>query len=79
MLTDHELALLRDFDFSSRYGPCADITRLARWRRAEKFNLDPPKEVLEILERLPKDSPDHCSALCKPMYGYDPKRVLGSQ
>ena len=79
MLTDREIEVLKDFDMKQAYGPCADITRLARWRRAEKFNLDPPKEVLEILERIPKDSTEQCSVLCKPAYGYDPKRVLGSQ
>ena len=36
MLTDHELALLKNFDAKQAYGPCADTTRLARWRRAEK-------------------------------------------
>ena len=39
MLTDRDLALLKDFDLTTKFGPGADITRLARWRRAEKFNL----------------------------------------
>jgi hypothetical protein len=79
MLTNREMEVLKDFDLATKYGPGADITRLARWRRAEKFNLAPPKEVLEILERIPKDSTDQCSVLCKPAYGYNPKRVLATQ
>ena len=79
MLTDHEIKVLKDFDLATKYGPGADITRLARWHRAEKFNLAPPKEVLKILERIPKDSTDQCSVLCKPAYGCNPKRVLATQ
>ena len=42
--------ILRDFDLSPRYGPCVGITRLDRYRRAEKMGLKPPVEVLQILE-----------------------------
>lgn len=41
--------LLRQFDLNSSYGPCAGISRLDRWRRAEKLGKNPPEEVLDIL------------------------------
>jgi DNA polymerase delta subunit 4 len=42
--------ILRNFDLTPRYGPCVGISRLDRYRRAEKMGLKPPVEVLEILE-----------------------------
>lgn len=42
--------IMRDFDLSPRYGPCVGITRLDRYRRAEKMGLKPPIEVIQILE-----------------------------
>jgi DNA polymerase delta subunit 4 len=42
--------IMRNFDLSPRYGPCVGITRLDRYRRAEKMGLKPPIEVLQILE-----------------------------
>jgi DNA polymerase delta subunit 4 len=42
--------ILRDFDLSPRYGPCVGMTRMERYRRAEKMGLKPPVEVLRILE-----------------------------
>jgi DNA polymerase delta subunit 4 len=42
--------ILRNFDLSPRYGPCVGMTRLGRYRRAEKMGLKPPIEVLQILE-----------------------------
>lgn len=30
---------------TSKYGPCAGITRLDRWDRAKKLGLNPPEEV----------------------------------
>jgi DNA polymerase delta subunit 4 len=44
------LTILRNFDLSPRYGPCVGMTRLERYRRAEKMGLKPPIEVLQILE-----------------------------
>lgn len=41
---------LRQFDMTLRYGPCMGISRMRRWRRAERFALGPPRGVLEILE-----------------------------
>ena len=42
--------ILRNFDLSPRYGPCVGMTRMERYRRAEKMGLKPPIEVLQILE-----------------------------
>jgi len=42
--------ILRNFDLTPKYGPCVGITRLERYRRAEKMGLKPPVEVLQILE-----------------------------
>ncbi|KZT67334.1 hypothetical protein DAEQUDRAFT_396188 [Daedalea quercina L-15889] len=41
--------ILRVFDLSYEYGPCAGVTRLERWNRAEALGLSPPPEVKEIL------------------------------
>jgi DNA polymerase delta subunit 4 len=42
--------ILRNFDLTPKYGPCVGISRLDRYKRAEKMGLKPPTEVLEILE-----------------------------
>ncbi|KAI5306006.1 hypothetical protein KEM56_002556 [Ascosphaera pollenicola] len=44
--------ILRHFDLTSKYGPCIGIARIRRWRRAQRFNLDPPMEVLAVLLKL---------------------------
>ena len=43
---------LRDFDMDEKYGPCVGLSRLQRWRRAERWDLAPPVRVLRILETL---------------------------
>ncbi|XP_055388588.1 uncharacterized protein LOC129617283, partial [Condylostylus longicornis] len=40
---------LRLFDLELKFGPCIGITRLHRFRRAEKFGLDPPIRILELI------------------------------
>ncbi|KAI4310691.1 hypothetical protein MLD38_035648 [Melastoma candidum] len=42
--------LLRDFDMNMAYGPCLGMSRAARWDRAQKLGLNPPKEVEVILK-----------------------------
>ncbi|VFQ63264.1 unnamed protein product [Cuscuta campestris] len=42
--------VLRQFDMNLVYGPCLGISRLARWERAKKFGLNPPNDLLSILE-----------------------------
>lgn len=46
----NELAILKSFDMQAEYGPCLGITRLERWERAEKFDLNPPAKVKEIIQ-----------------------------
>ncbi|KAJ3913993.1 hypothetical protein F5877DRAFT_83237 [Lentinula edodes] len=52
------LAKLLAFDNDSSFGPCVGAPRLLRWERAHYMNLNPPKDILPILESL-KDVPDH--------------------
>ncbi|XVF56655.1 hypothetical protein PTKIN_Ptkin06aG0137700 [Pterospermum kingtungense] len=42
--------VLRQFDMDMAYGPCLGITRLARWERAQKLGLKPPKEIENLLK-----------------------------
>ena len=35
---------------SQKYGPALGLTRMERWERAEKLNLDPPADVFKILK-----------------------------
>jgi len=44
-------ATLREFDLTSAYGPALGLTRLERWDRARAYGLDPPKAVLEAVQR----------------------------
>ncbi|XP_038990696.1 DNA polymerase delta subunit 4-like [Hibiscus syriacus] len=41
---------LRQFDMNMAYGPCLGITRVARWERAQRLGLDPPKEIQYLLK-----------------------------
>ncbi|KAI0384807.1 DNA polymerase delta, subunit 4-domain-containing protein [Hypomontagnella monticulosa] len=43
--------VLRYWDVSSQYGPCVGVTRMKRWKRAEKLGLNPPLEVLAVLQK----------------------------
>ncbi|PRQ49009.1 putative DNA polymerase delta, subunit 4 [Rosa chinensis] len=47
---DEQEEVLRQFDLNTAYGPCFGITRLARWERACKLGMDPPKEVENLLK-----------------------------
>eukprot|EP00960_Hanusia_phi_P035787 751951-Hanusia_phi.AAC.2 len=50
---DEANARLRVFDLNTKYGPCMSCTRLERWNRAKKLNMDPPQDILRILESFP--------------------------
>lgn len=56
---DEDDRILRQFDLSSKYGPCIGISRLERWQRAEKFGLHPPVTVKQILDRKAGSSDDN--------------------
>ncbi|KAI1480746.1 DNA polymerase delta, subunit 4-domain-containing protein [Daldinia eschscholtzii] len=43
--------VLRYWDVSSQYGPYVGITRMKRWKRADKLGLNPPLEVLAVLQK----------------------------
>ncbi|KAI1457833.1 DNA polymerase delta, subunit 4-domain-containing protein [Annulohypoxylon moriforme] len=43
--------VLRYWDVSSQYGPCVGMDRMKRWKRAEKLGLNPPLEVLAVLQK----------------------------
>ncbi|KAG0330518.1 hypothetical protein BG004_002081 [Podila humilis] len=47
-LTDVE-KVLRQFDLTSKYGPCTDMTRLERWERAFMLGLNPPQHIKDTL------------------------------
>ncbi|CAK9311243.1 unnamed protein product [Citrullus colocynthis] len=41
--------MLRQFDMNMAYGPCLGMTRMARWDRACKLGLNPPKDIETLL------------------------------
>ncbi|KAG0050767.1 hypothetical protein BGZ83_004456 [Gryganskiella cystojenkinii] len=41
--------MLRQFDLTSKFGPCTDMTRLERWERAFELGLNPPQDVKDTL------------------------------
>jgi DNA polymerase delta subunit 4 len=43
-----EEKILRHFDLSSQFGPCIGISRVNRWKRAQRLELNPPLEVLAV-------------------------------
>eukprot|EP00052_Salpingoeca_macrocollata_P002858 m.32750 g.32750 ORF g.32750 m.32750 type:complete len:104 (-) comp12758_c0_seq1:33-344(-) len=55
-LRTSDLQTLRAFDLDSRFGPCAGLTRLERWERAEEDGLRPPARVLQLVQSHPRDS-----------------------
>lgn len=59
VLTEAESETLRIFDLTQKFGPCLGPSRLQRWRRANKYNLNPPSDVLAILERLDEGHKEH--------------------
>ncbi|GLT95297.1 hypothetical protein SLE2022_129890 [Rubroshorea leprosula] len=46
---DQNEQVLRQFDMNMAYGPCLGMTRLARWERAQRLGLNPPKEIKNLL------------------------------
>ncbi|KAL5568298.1 hypothetical protein UlMin_024873 [Ulmus minor] len=57
---DKKEQLLRQFDLNMAYGPCLGMSRLARWERASRLGLNPPKEI----EALLKDSDLNVGSNC---------------
>ncbi|KDP39559.1 hypothetical protein JCGZ_02579 [Jatropha curcas] len=47
---DKQEDVLRQFDMNMAYGPCLGMTRLARWERAQRLGMNPPKEIEGMLK-----------------------------
>ncbi|KAL1214226.1 hypothetical protein V5N11_034754 [Cardamine amara subsp. amara] len=45
-----EEEMLRQFDMNIAYGPCLGMTRLDRWERALRLEMNPPKEIERLLK-----------------------------
>ncbi|KAJ3054984.1 hypothetical protein HK097_000130 [Rhizophlyctis rosea] len=43
------LHMLKDFDLNYQYGPCVGLSRLERWQRAMKLDLEPPEILGKVL------------------------------
>lgn len=50
-----EEKVLRHFDLSSQYGPCIGISRIMRWKRAERLEMGPPEEVLAVCLKMEEE------------------------
>ncbi|KAK0593313.1 hypothetical protein LWI29_034674 [Acer saccharum] len=46
---DDKESVLRQFDMNMAYGPCLGMSRQARWERANRLGLNPPKEIEGML------------------------------
>ncbi|KAG0292841.1 hypothetical protein BGZ98_002452 [Dissophora globulifera] len=53
--------VLRQFDLTSKYGPCTELTRLERWERASLLGLNPPQHVKDTIVA-------HAMALNNPVF-----------
>ncbi len=45
---------IRAFDRDRQYGPFVDLSRSARWYRAQRFDMNPPMAILKILQKYPE-------------------------
>lgn len=48
---------LNDFDLRYEFGPCLALTRSERYHRALRFGLNPPKSVIDVIERFRLSNP----------------------
>ncbi len=51
-LTEFEQQLLHQFDLNPSLGPCMSISRSQRWLRAHRLGKQPPREVMDVIERV---------------------------
>eukprot|EP00038_Savillea_parva_P007499 m.170605 g.170605 ORF g.170605 m.170605 type:complete len:114 (-) comp13262_c0_seq1:264-605(-) len=42
---------LKEFDLDNTFGPCVGISRLDRWERAKSNGLEPPADVLRLIQQ----------------------------
>mmetsp|Transcript_221 Transcript_221/g.575 ORF Transcript_221/g.575 Transcript_221/m.575 type:complete len:108 (+) Transcript_221:733-1056(+) len=52
---ERQAHVLRMFDLDEKFGPFVGVSRDRRWRRAEKFGLNPPEEVSTEAHCLQRD------------------------
>ena len=45
---------LRNFDISTRFGPCISLSRKERFERAKRLGLNPPERISQILAAYPE-------------------------
>ncbi|KAJ3153549.1 hypothetical protein HDU89_000590 [Geranomyces variabilis] len=43
------LTVLKGFDLDIKFGPCMGLSRLERWNRAQKLELEPPQDIRHLL------------------------------
>ncbi|KEH31314.1 putative DNA polymerase delta, subunit 4 [Medicago truncatula] len=48
-------SVLRQFDLNMDYGPSIGLTRLERWERAKKWDMNPPQEIKELILKSGND------------------------
>ena len=54
---------MRAFDLKMKFGPCVGLTRMERWERANKFGLDPPRRIFDLLSGRDSDDGSNASLL----------------
>lgn len=61
---EDDMKKLKEFDLNWEYGPCTGITRLERWERAAKHDLNPPEDIRDLILRH-RDDNDYLQSLWK--------------
>ena len=51
---DEAEARLREWDMNARFGPCMSMSRLERWNRAQRLEMDPPVFIHNVLQAFPE-------------------------
>lgn len=48
-------SVLRQYALDNKYGPSIGMTRLERWERAKKWDMNPPQEIKELILKSGND------------------------
>jgi len=54
-ISNEDLEILKQFDLDMTFGPCTGISRIDRYERALRHELDPPIRVYELIQLYPND------------------------
>lgn len=54
-ISNEDLEILKQFDLDMIFGPCTGISRIDRYERALRHELDPPIRVYELIQLYPND------------------------